>query len=444
MHCRADIVAAWSKEVPLGRLSDPFIASSHSNRRPPSTGTRRVKNPVVIRCPVGDADVNRASMRKTRSKTQRVAPRTPPPEPSNEDDDPATITRLPSRPRLYAKALSAASDHRDDIFVDPDAETTSTSSATSSKRSKSPVKRVADLRRLGVYFDTLSPTAEALGPEGQILFYDLSDMASGLGTIPKSLWDDSPDFRNELGRKPHSSHFTDIDDLYQDFATIKKVVMGSRRCDKDLEPECEWNHAVHAKLLAHVFDKEDGAVGFRSTMSDRIDSQWLPKHPSGLSSSRMFDFCCYVRGDDTRLADTRRFWDPSVNSFNRLGLNWKLAPFLIETKTISRTEAEARDQLGTCIWAQIERLKSMARSSPAAQAVLRQMIFPLAYANGSRWTLMFARIDSTDYSKIVGSPLPTKCLPELTMWPGHSFDSLTKRHVEHGHGMPYSVYAEKT
>ncbi|KID97516.1 hypothetical protein MAJ_06578, partial [Metarhizium majus ARSEF 297] len=399
-------------------------------------------------------------MRTTRRKAQRAAPRTPPPEPSSEECDPATITRLPSRPRLYAKALSAASGNGDDIFVDPDAETTSASSATSSKRSKSPVKRVADLRRLGVYFDTLSPSAEALGLEGQTLFYDLSDIASGLGTIPKSLWDDSPDFRNELGRKPHSSHFTDMDHLYQDFATIKMVVKGSRRCDKDLEPECEWNHAVHAKLLAHVFDKEDGEVGFRSTqgppsyygsisnhfdrMSDRIDSQWLPKHPSGPSSSRMFDFCCYVRGDDTRLADTRRFWDPSVNSFNRPSLNWKLAPFLIETKTISRTEAEARDQLGTCIWAQIERLKSMAMNSPAAQAVLRQMIFPLAYVNGSRWTLMFARIDSTDYSKIVGSLFPSKCLPELTKWPDHLFNGATKRHVEHGHGMPYGVYAEKT
>ncbi|KID82056.1 hypothetical protein MGU_10626 [Metarhizium guizhouense ARSEF 977] len=347
----------------------------------------------------------------TRRKAQRAAPRTPSPEPSIEDDDPATITKLPSRPRLYAKALSAASRNEDDIFVDPDAETASTSSATSSKRSKSPVKRVVDLRSLGggVYFRNLSPKAEALGPEGQTLFYDLSDMASGLGTIPKSLWDDNHHFRSELGREPHPSHFNvchaDMDGLYGDFASIKKIVEESTRCDDELEPECEWNHAVHGRLLAHVFgSKRDGAVGFRSTMSDRIDPPWLPKHPSGLTGSRMFDFGCYVRGEDTtqaRLTDTRQFWDPSVNSFNRPSLNRKLAAFLIETKTISRTEAEARIQLGTCIWAQIERLKSMARNSPAAQAVLKQMIFPLSYVNGARWTLMFARIDSADYSQIV-------------------------------------------
>ncbi|KAG8412861.1 hypothetical protein J3458_013294 [Metarhizium acridum] len=337
MHCRPEIVAAWSVEVPAsGWLSDPFTGTSHSNHQ-------------------------------------------------------------------LSPALSTASRIEDDIFVDPDEETVSTSSATSSRRSKSPVKRVIDLESLGVRFRSLSK-AEALGPEGQTLFYDLSDLASGLGTIPKSLWDDSPEFRNELGRKPHESYFTYAGDICQDFATIQGIVEHSIRCNDELEPEGEWNNAVHGKLLAHVFDKKHGAVGFRSTISDRIDSQWLPKHPSGLRSSRMFDFCCYVRGDDAtqvRLADTRRLWDPSVNSFNRPGLNGKIAPFLIETKTISRTEAEARDQLGTCILAQIERLKSMAKNSPTAQAVLKQMIFPLSYVNGARWTLMFARIDSADYSKII-------------------------------------------
>ncbi|KID96594.1 hypothetical protein MAJ_07433, partial [Metarhizium majus ARSEF 297] len=270
----------------------------------------------------------------TRRKAQRAAPRTPSPEPSIEDDDPATITKLPSRPRLYAKALSAASRSENDIFIDPDAETASTSSATSSKRSKSPVKRVVDLCSLGggVYFRNLSPKAEALGPEGQTLFYDLSDMASGLRTIPKSLWDDN-------------HHFQNMDGLYGDFASIKKIVEESTRCDDKLEPECEWNHAVHGRLLAHVFgSKRDGAVGFRSTMSDRVNPPWLLKHPSGLIGSRMFDFGCYVRGDDTtqaRLTNTRQFWDPSMNSFNQPRLNRKLTVFLIETKTISRTEVKA-------------------------------------------------------------------------------------------------------
>jgi len=73
----------------------------------------------------------------------------------------------------------------------------------------------------------------------------------------------------------------------------------------------------------------------------------------------------------------------------------------IETKTISRTEEEARVQLGPWVAAQIKRLKAIAGGSSSAQSVLTRMVFPLLFLQSSQWTILVARIDPLNYDRLV-------------------------------------------
>ncbi|KAM4059159.1 hypothetical protein HRG_007975 [Hirsutella rhossiliensis] len=202
----------------------------------------------------------------------------------------------------YVDALA----HTDNENTPPvfDAEAISSSSATS-RRSTSPIKRVAALHEIGggIFFRNLSDNAEELENEGRQLSWDLDDSASGLKTIPRSL----------------------------EFSCIKAVVRESRRCDEECEPEAEWNGAVHGLILRIVFGGNDSSVGYRCMTSDKIDSRWLPRHSAGFFSSRMIDYGIYLEdGEQSQKPSgtlqerlNRHAIAPSVNHINRLGLRSK-------------------------------------------------------------------------------------------------------------------------
>lgn len=121
----------------------------------------------------------------------------------------------------------------------------------------------------------------------------------------------------------------------------------------------------------------------------------------------MVDFGIYLAGNtpcngpqtlQERLASAPYLTSPSINHTNRLSLQAKPLAISIETKTISRTEEEARVQLGVWIASQIERLKRLClEPSP----VLAETVFPLLFVQSAQWTVMFARVDPENLNRVV-------------------------------------------
>ncbi|KND86760.1 hypothetical protein TOPH_08626 [Tolypocladium ophioglossoides CBS 100239] len=420
------VVQAWAREIPSPQSS--------SNEPPPhwllppsaSRPRRLDRAPQPLqkrrRCALSPISPDRVNMPRTRSqspsKTDPFTAQTPSPTKLDMNRTPRPWRAANRHGISYTDALA----HTDNDNTPPvfDAEAISSSSAAS-RRSTSPIKRVAALQDVGggLFFRNVSDNAEELGNEGRQLLWDLDDSASGLKTIPSPLWEGDKSFREALGgRRPHPSHFDDADnrdlaDLHRELSCIKEVIRESRRCDEECEPEAEWNTAVHGFLLRIVFGGDDSCVGYRCMTSDKIDSRWLPRHSAGFFSSRMIDYGIYLEDGEhrqrpsgtlqERLARHAEVMTPSVNHINRLGLRTKPIAVSIETKTIGRPEEEARVQLGIWIAAQIERLKAITQGSSSTQSVLARMIFPLLFVQSAQWTVMFARLDSVHHDRLAAA-----------------------------------------
>jgi hypothetical protein len=68
----------------------------------------------------------------------------------------------------------------------------------------------------------------------------------------------------------------------------------------------------------------------------------------------------------------------------------------IETKTITRTEQEARVQLGIWVASHIRRIWSLGKDIPGPNSrllknTIEEMVFPLIYVQSAKWFLMLAR-----------------------------------------------------
>lgn len=95
---------------------------------------------------------------------------------------------------------------------------------------------------------------------------------------------------------------------------------------------------------------------------------------------------------------------PSINHTNRHGIRNNPIAISIETKTISRTEEEARVQLAIWISAQIQRIRFILDQGDSDTDLLTRMAFPLLFVQSSRWTIMFARLDPISMTRLVSLP----------------------------------------
>lgn len=86
----------------------------------------------------------------------------------------------------------------------------------------------------------------------------------------------------------------------------------------------------------------------------------------------------------------------SINHTPYFALRHRPIAVSIETKTTSRTEEEARVQLGIWIASQLNRIWKLGCQTddqPDAEFLdlLQKAVFPLVYVNSAQWTLMLAR-----------------------------------------------------
>ncbi|KAF5023775.1 hypothetical protein F66182_4168 [Fusarium sp. NRRL 66182] len=260
----------------------------------------------------------------------------------------------------------------------------------------------------GILYSNLSDEGEELGDVGQKLWWDLRDAMAGSETVPKPLWDADQDLRKRLGRVLpfvlNANDNREMGGLQQELERIYSLNRLSKRCVDESEPEAEWNTVVDAPLLEMVFGLGQGPekVGFRCMGSDKIDSRWLPSHSSGLvSAAKQIDFVIHL-GDaeiQSRIASRRWMFTPSINHTNRDGLRKKPIAISIETKTINRSEAEARVQLAIWVASQIERIRLLL-SREVLDELISGMVFPLLFVQAENWSIFFARLDPDNLSHI--------------------------------------------
>lgn len=131
------------------------------------------------------------------------------------------------------------------------------------------------------------------------------------------------------------------------------------------------------------------------------------------SSSKMLDYALFIGDEesDSQVHDASpsqndrleqdiskfvREWSDSINHISYVALRHRPIFLGIETKTISRTEEEARVQLGIWVTAHIKRIWSLSSRLSVSEAgelkqAIQEMVFPLIYVQSAKWSLLFAR-----------------------------------------------------
>ncbi|KAF2453094.1 hypothetical protein BDY21DRAFT_357261 [Lineolata rhizophorae] len=449
---RSAVISAWQHDVAAS-------AAAYSGSTPPPTGRKRphlsepsetssnqqsLKRRRVALSSIAINPRNVSAHTKDRSPSKRT--RAPSPRKrGNNGSDVATkelgTPRTRSQPPIprfdpqssYREALAADSDESE--IPQPRSPSrpaqTESDAPSTSKRSTSPVKRVAALQDVGsgIFYRELSDNGTELGTEGQELFWLLQDSSLGIAALPAAL---EPELLPEQGRiRPFQIDTTDLrsrDELLAELETVREINRASRRCVRDSESEPEWNNSVHGTLLRLALRKEDRA-GFRYITTARIDPQYVPAHSSGLGMlSKMVDYAIYLETSGPssfdlstssplheRISALITDVTHSINHTSYVSLRHRPIAVSIETKTIGRPEEEARVQLAIWVAAQFERIRSLftetaypasipaptkasRRKNPKAlseeldrNAVLGRIVFPLLYVQSVQWTVLFAR-----------------------------------------------------
>jgi hypothetical protein len=141
------------------------------------------------------------------------------------------------------------------------------SSASSSKRSSSPLKNMAALRDAGISYDEISHNITSLGAAGKKLYQDLDSISSMIEAFPAQVCNEISETMDhsivihDFYKNMHDSRSRQ--ELLHELSEIKTINQLSRRCNRDMEGEAEWNNAVHSVVLRMVFGPDDPMVGWR-------------------------------------------------------------------------------------------------------------------------------------------------------------------------------------
>ncbi|GKU14706.1 unnamed protein product [Fusarium langsethiae] len=286
------------------------------------------------------------------------------------------------------------------------------SSASGSKRSSSPLKNMASLENAGITYEELSHKS-LLGVAGKKLYQDLDIVSDHIGVFPAQICDDiSEAMDHSVAIREHHKNVQDsrdIEQLRRELHEVKMIHELSGRCSSRKEGEAEWNNAVHSAVLRLVFGPNNFDIGWKYITNAKIDSQYLPVMPNGLPcSSRMVDYVIFI-GDQRDSSgkhlehEISRFIISESDAINHTPyVALRHCPILIgiETKTINRTENEARLQLGIWVASHIRRIWALCRGLSNHDAgrlkdTIEEMVFPLIYVQSSSWFLMLARTSIT-------------------------------------------------
>lgn len=350
-----------------------------------------------------------------------------------------TSSATPSRATAFFSAAMAAPSSRS--F--PSA---SVSSASSSKRSKSPVKNVDDLASLKPpVFWSISKTSAAVRRviasthpdtchDTLALFDDIRRIANGQspwipGELRELLEQDEEGFEpqpdsayisptssaNQEGSGGGGRGSTDHAALYE-MIELQDITSCTIDCQLLGRAEPAWNDLVHSRLLrlatrrcrrrtSHNAEANTVTVREENVTRATIAKPFIPAGTAGESSfsGKMIDYALVLDvnvGTSSESSLKRRLHEFLQNQpqgqamFNQstyVPLHYAPAGVFIETKTESGNRGEGRIQLGLWIAAWYKRVAAFLPAEVTMkQAIPTPPALPLILAEGAAWNLYFA------------------------------------------------------
>ncbi|GJC89848.1 hypothetical protein ColLi_12686 [Colletotrichum liriopes] len=312
------------------------------------------------------------------------------------------------------------------------------SESGSSRRSRSPVKGMANLEFAERPVRVVTPKSLAQIPEDiRTLCEEASRVRDGVAVIPASI-------REEVDNMMKSIRLRRKKDLLHELDTLAWVVRDSERASVGNLCEAHWNDRVHTQLLAAAIERDiaspttqshetngddDGCtVSVLNCTQAKIAASCVPRHASkGIDlEAKMVDYCISIRDSDiertARRAVQAQLWKPTASASSSAASSSAasvssagdafssprkrkaptplqsinhteydplcLAPITvsIETKKPGGSEDGAKAQLSVWASAQILRLRQLLGDPEKPLGIT----FPLLLVTGPTWQLLFA------------------------------------------------------
>ncbi|KIX00648.1 uncharacterized protein Z518_09713 [Rhinocladiella mackenziei CBS 650.93] len=290
------------------------------------------------------------------------------------------------------------------------------SSVDNSKASsKSPVKRMGDLRfaRMPILYEDLSKSLEKLPSDARGLYEKLRVVSSATGVLPANIKDEISECNNEVDLLlPHMFDETSTANtrsrtqLLWELRYVKKICDATSRCSVQQEAEASWNCIVHSPILDLALEVCKG-VEFRNVYGDHshINSEFTDPTSTAAKicpafdhrdivgkplQSKMVDFAINLVTDkdvDRRITELLDGQHPNLRTINQsIHHPLRFAPVFvsIETKRPGGSVQDADILLGVWASAYFKRIHKLCKNGPF------QIALPLLYVYADLWFLMFA------------------------------------------------------
>ncbi|KAI9695442.1 MAG: hypothetical protein M1820_008627 [Bogoriella megaspora] len=444
------------KHAALSEISPP------NNRRPSEQPSIRQPMPNAVTPtmpPAPRPSSNRAQAKKAvntneASEKDAVDPNsTPRPvritrrtvQPPAAADMPNTILDETSTP---AWARSASGSEPDMSGGDTGRSLSSVTQSTDSKaRSRSPTKRMVDLR---VAEKTLIPEAATKAADVPEDVRGLYRAIRSLAHVPRNV---IPLGIEDEVKKDADGDLDDLDllvsmeanamdreQLMDEFKALRGVRDSTAFCKTKYVNEPTWNERVHSRLLEQAINKRPG-FEYHYITTARVIRELVPGTRHGeILKNKMIDYAIVLGSpllsEDqliTRLATSPRPLQRTINPSDYSPLRYNPVAISIETKSPGGQKEDGTVQLSIWAMAYFNRLR-MLTQDPVP------ITLPLILISDEHWKLMFARdledsiriIDAVDFGDtgdIVGCYKILAALRILCDWAQDNFLKLVSERV---------------
>ncbi|KAK0643312.1 hypothetical protein B0T16DRAFT_179710 [Cercophora newfieldiana] len=466
MPPNTDLLKVWLEEIIQQHARTSDVQTTCVNARAPGRNRNRavsdssVAPPTVsrqhqpLRSARTDEDVPTGRLSQLHLNQSMPFPSLPPPPvvtdtPSSSPDwELQSTTSAPisaTRPTTYSAA----------------------SGSQKGSRSRSPVKSPLDLQfttkplRYEPALPAVSATSSILSNVDKSLLRDLKKIATGQGTIPRSVQHEVEGVLGELDEVMSWMLKNDDEDgivlpgLRREFDDVKDLVARSIECDVMEMSEAAWNTDVHMPLL-HLALRGSPAVGAYNITTARPCRELLPKSLAvEESEAKLVDLSINVRPEmEPAVAEHIRLLlaaEPvalrTINQSLYKLLCWRPSAVCIETKGAASggaNELEARSQLlqWTSAWLTRMRRFLSARSVDQieADATMAKLGFPVIIVSCSAWHLylikdtsaavtMYSILELGDTHSVLGIYKLLSSLQRLAEWAKGPFWSWFKQDI---------------
>ncbi|KAI9731062.1 MAG: hypothetical protein M1818_007919 [Claussenomyces sp. TS43310] len=353
----------------------------------------------------------KSSLRKRKRQMSGVQT----PDPAHVADDEQTLrgSSRAAEELLYRNALGPIP------LLGSSSSTSAGSNAARSTRSRSPVKRMSDLRFSDIPVEMHSfGNREYPTPSKMLdLCRDLRRIGDGFGVIPHYMKECMETVKLEVDfydmnfaaatRNQSVPGSLDIDIAWH---TMLDILDSASECLEKSYSESAWNSDVHSRVLRFALSGYGKAQGvwFRDITTASIhDPSLLPTiaATSSILQSKMVDYALVLepqRPFEARIIETlRREGKPSINQTNAEYARFAPIAVSIETKRAAIDETAANVQLSMWVAAHMARLRQLAAAAntnedpPGLPAIIVQghdWKFTLAYAYNRERTVVLKDI----------------------------------------------------